>query len=217
LVRLVLLYSVENFKEGEDMKEMRSLLVALFVATVLFGMVPCASAYTIVPADADWTGNSPNNPNASDISTITGHTVVEYYREDNALVETGTLSGSYNTAFHDDPTTTSTPDWDGGTITYVPGTPYVDGTYQYLLVRDGSRATPVWYIFDISTWNGTDPLVFGAGTSASGWFWEGQYGISHVAIFGNGTIAKTPEPATLILYGLGFAGAGLYARIRRRK
>jgi len=30
-------------------------------------------------------------------------------------------------------------------------------------------------------------------------------------------VGKTPEPATLILYGLGFAGAALYTRVRRRK
>jgi len=42
-----------------------------------------------------------------------------------------------------------------------------------------------------------------------------SHGISHVTFFDPPT--TVPEPMTILLYGLGFAGAGLYRRIRRSK
>ena len=84
----------------------------------------------------------------------------------------------------------------------------------YLVVKDGNN-TPAQYVFNISTWNGTETL------NLSG-FWANTNGsISNVAIFNNtapggggGTIAAIPEPET---YAMLLAGLGLVGFAARRK
>ena len=67
-----------------------------------------------------------------------------------------------------------------------------------MLVKDGDNC-PVWYLFDISGWDGVSDI------NLTG-FWPGQGAISHVAIY------SVPEPGTLALLAIGLAGAGLSRR-----
>ena len=81
----------------------------------------------------------------------------------------------------------------------------------FLYVKDG-RNDPIWYIFDISTWNGTDNLnltdFWPAGVDEDGKPLGGA--ISHVAIYGvegnKGLIPPVPVPAAVWLFGSGLIG-----------
>ena len=78
------------------------------------------------------------------------------------------------------------------------------GGADRLLVKDGAN-NPAWYLFDISSWNGTDPIELEN-------FWADRTGeISFVALF-NGT--KVPEPGMVILLGIGLLGLAFYNRKR---
>jgi len=63
--------------------------------------------------------------------------------------------------------------------------------------------------------NGLSHLTFkGSGTAAGNEIGTGENpGYDRKVAPSNGQV---PEPTTLILYGLGFAGAGLYRRLRRK-
>jgi len=99
----------------------------------------------------------------------------------------------------------------GATITWDGGLKISCGDC-FLVVKDGNK-TPAQYIFNISTWNGTDTI------NLSG-FWPGPGGISNVAIWNNadggggGTVASIPEPET---YAMLLAGLGLVGFAARRK
>jgi hypothetical protein len=45
---------------------------------------------------------------------------------------------------------------------------------------------------------------------------SGNSGVSETANFGHGTMAATPEPASLLLFGIGWLLLGLVLRLRRR-
>jgi hypothetical protein len=80
----------------------------------------------------------------------------------------------------------------------------ITGNPIYLLVKDGNH-DPIWYIFDISSWNGTETINLQE-------FWPSGGAISHVDILtGNGT--SVPDAgSTLALMGLALTGLGLLRR-----
>jgi len=112
--------------------------------------------------------------------------------------DSGFFSASYTTTFSN---TGSDPsdaliDYVGGDFITDPG---------YLLVKDGNQ-DPAWYLFDISTWNGTDDIDLTG-------FWPGNGAISHVSIYGGDPV---PEPATMLLFGIGLVGIAGLGRNRKK-
>jgi len=166
------------------------------MAFMVLGMMSSASALTLTPGDADWSGSSPTNPKAGDISGLVGSDVYEVYKQDLSGPESGAYAGSYETAFYNTPT-----DPQDATITYVGGTP-ISGDPLYLMVKDGNH-DPIWYIFDLSNWNGTEAIYLQG-------FWPDQGAISHVSIY------SVSEPSTLLLLGAGLIGLGLLGRRKFR-
>jgi hypothetical protein len=137
------------------------------------------------------------NPDAADVSVITGSTVDLLYKDNVGGSEEGMdiFKSSYDTTYFNSPS-----DPADALITYVGGAVMTDA--NWLLVKDGNQ-NPSWYLFDISSWDGMEDIQL---TN----FWPAQGAISHVSIFGNGT--SVPEPASLALFGLGLLGIGFASR-----
>jgi hypothetical protein len=78
----------------------------------------------------------------------------------------------------------------------------------FLVVKDGNQ-NPSFYFYNLGSWNGTDTIELRG-------FWPNQGAISHLSIWGAEEIdiPHAPEPATLMLVGVGLT-AGL-SRLRRR-
>ena len=138
-----------------------------------------------------------SNCDAACVSAKLGITVTEAYKADvGAASDTGPFAGSYSTEFAN--TSSDPADFK---ITYGSG-PSISCPNCYLLVKDGKNE-PFQYLFNISSWNGTD-TIFGTG------FWPQNGAISHVAIYtGAGSV---PEPASLLLLGAGMAGMAFFRR-----
>lgn len=118
---------------------------------------------------------------------------------DPATIYSGTFADSYLTTFDNDPL-----DPTAALIEYIIGQAAIQCPSCYLAIKDGA-ATPGYYFYDLSSWNGTDSIEMTG-------FWFGTQGaISHVAIWG---VHQVAEPATVGLLGLGLLGFGL-ARRRR--
>ena len=161
-----------------------------------------ASALLLKPADADWQGSSPKNPSPDQIETITGTSaqLTLAYKKDVGGSESGGFTGSYNTTFAN-----TTTDPEDATITYTGGSA-ITGTPIYLLVKDGDN-DPIWYLFDITGWNGTETIYLED-------FWPAQGAISHVSIVtpGGGGTTVPDGGTTLALLGLALTGIGFARR-----
>ena len=144
-----------------------------------------------------WLGDSPVNPDATDVSGIVGVSgLVELYKaevpefEFGDVVEEGSFASSYETTFGP-----ITNDPNDALISYVSGAT-ISCPECFLLVKDGNNS-PRWYIFDIGTWNGMDPIELQD-------FWLNTGAISHISIFGNA--ANVPEPGMIGLLAIGLIG-----------
>ena len=196
---------------------MRYIKVSVLILCGLLAFAPQANALLINPTicaedDPDCMWSGPETGQATINGLIAGiiygetgeYPVLQYkndvdYEPDNALLP---LAGSYNTEYFNDPD-----DPEEATITWVPGTAFIDpAAPSWLLVKDGNH-DPGWYLFSLQClgWNGTDNLELVN-------FWPGRGAISHVAIYGSAM--PVPEPASIMLVGAGLLGLAAFTRKR---
>lgn len=172
-----------------------------------------ATTITLDPAVANanfplvGTGVGTGNCFAACVTTASGITVdTLFYKADvgdannPATVESGLFAGNYTTTFANlalDP--------QDALIEYVSGTSIVCPNCV-LEVKDGNQ-TPGRYFFDLANWDGLMDIQMEN-------FWPGGGAISHVSIWGQDSTVPPggviPEPATLLLFGSGLAGLGLW-------
>lgn len=191
---------------------LRSLITAVLMMFALEAQALVITTSTIDGAACDsstcWSGSTPNNPDADDVSSITGVAdLVSLYKADvpnegRITVESGLFTSSYETSFTPVPSDPLDPlDPENAFISYVEGD-FISCPECFLVVKDGKN-DPIWYIFDIGSWDGMEDIdILG--------FWPDQGGISHVDIVGRS--ASIPEPSILALMGLGILALGFSRR-----
>jgi hypothetical protein len=193
------------------MKKMKILATVLWMAFVVFGMIPSANALSITPTTKlYWFLDMPTNPTTDDLASASGYTGHwgVLYKQEVGGGEEGAFANSYNTTF------TPAREPKGATIAYDGSPdPYINGNPIFLLVKDGRFGH---YLFNLSkldldnngtyeySWNGRDPIVLSS-------FYDSGGSISHVTIYGTNT--TVPEPTTLLLLGFGLVGL---AGVRRK-
>jgi hypothetical protein len=112
------------------------------------------------------------------------------------------FAGSYNTTFSN-----TLADPSAGLLQFDGSPdPFITGDKIYAYVKDGTPRP--WYLFDISAWNGKDPIAFSG-------FYIGPGSISQISIFTSPRVlVRTPDGgATAALLG----GAMIAMAAFRRK
>ena len=154
-----------------------------------------AHAILIEPADAVLTFSSPSQSVInSQINNYFSSINLNYkpalaYKQNLGGSEEG-LASVFTTSFFSDAS--------GGTITSDGTISYNSWDPKYLLVKGGSQ-DPSAYLFNISSWNGTQAL------DLSG-FWPGPGSIGHVSVY------ATDGGTTLMLLGMALLGFGAARR-----
>jgi hypothetical protein len=142
-----------------------------------------ANALTINPATTAPIAIGDDNSNLSPSQLLLAEPILVgpltlLYKSEVGGSDSGTFAATYNTVFSDTPTDPS-----GATISYVSG-PVPGANPLYLYVKDGN-AQPAYYVFDVSGWNGSDPIVLVN-------FWPQQGAISNLQLLGGSTAAVPP-------------------------
>jgi hypothetical protein len=185
---------------------MKRILKTMLVAAIALGFTSYSHALSITPASTPvFTGTNTSNLDAQEISAIVGTTVSEVYKQDVGDPDSGDFADSYETTFSNEPN-----DPQDALIDYLGGASITGGSI-YLYVKDGN-ATPAYYIFDITGWNGTDDITLTG-------FWPDNGAISHVTILSGAgrPDERVPDGGTTVaMLGLAFAGLGGMRRFLKR-
>ena len=183
---------------------MKRTIQATIISALLMSAYAQATPMSLSPDDSVWDGadcGSDCGPGMSHILTWLDANVAgfdssnELYKSD----EDGDAFGDDSGEFASDYTTefmNMIGDPSGATISLALGGGIQ--TAAWLLVKDGTNV-PVWYLFDLSDWDGMMDIVLTG-------FWLGNGAISNVSIVG------VPEPGTLALLAIGLAGAAFSRR-----
>ena len=186
---------------------LKTLKVTALAAVMGLGLTVGASAAIIElsPGDETYSGTSGPGLPAVEADVLATHGIdlaaTELYRSNVGGADEKPFAGAYDTEYFNTPG-----DPEDATISWNGGDTYIDDP-SWLLVKDGKN-DPVWYLFDISGWDGKMDIVLTD-------FWPGSGAISHVSIYGGGECCgDVPEPGPIGL--LGFGMVALYI-IRRRR
>ena len=181
-------------------------LLIKFAATgaAMLAMSVVANALSISPSTPGvlsfGSTYGPSNCEPGCVETVFGVTdpALLYKRDHGSASDVGLFAPSYTTTFLDTPDDPS-----GATISYVANTSAIVCGGCYLAIKDGA-ASPGYYFYDLSAWNGTETITLSN-------FWPQRGAISHISIWGTPGTA-VPEPATLGLLGLGLLATGFARR-----